>query len=108
MVKKKLYEVVCVSWTESEAGWGCRPDGCSLHLKESDRVTFYKEYLNNLPEEVPHEYSRMDGNPEIVYVSEDLFEKVNKSKNGIMLWESEYRKIQNNQPKPKKKTILEM
>ncbi len=46
-------------WTESERGWGYRPDGYTLHLTEEDRVlyvaTYYARY--NKQDVVPNEYS---------------------------------------------------
>ena len=85
----KLEEVVYVSWEESERGWGTRPDGCSLHLTESDFQAFEKEYWKRMPHEVPDEYSRPAGEPVIAYVNKKIYKDIKKSKNGIRLWSHE-------------------
>jgi hypothetical protein len=35
--------VIRQEWEESERGWGCRPDGYSLHLDKEDRNTYIKK-----------------------------------------------------------------
>ena len=76
------------TWTESESGWGQRPDGVSLHLNEGD----YKDYVKNFWEgkfgPAPHEYSREDGNTRVVYVSDDIYNKIKETKNGWRLWQN--------------------
>jgi hypothetical protein len=51
-------EIFVQLWEESEAGWGVRPDGASLHLNESDSLIYVKEYWDKMPDTVPAEYSR--------------------------------------------------
>lgn len=66
-----------ISWSESERGWGIRPDGFSLHKKASDLGFFLEEYTKNRPKEVPDEYDRPDGEVlKKVYVPDDLYEKI--------------------------------
>jgi hypothetical protein len=55
--------LVVQPWEESERGWGIRPDGYSIHLNETDRKRFVKEYWEEQPDYVPDEYSRPSGNP---------------------------------------------
>ena len=52
--------IVIQTWTESEKGWGTRPDGYSLHLSEQDLDKFVELYWKDMPAQVPHEYSRPD------------------------------------------------
>lgn len=83
---ENLETVIYVSWEESERGWGCRPDGCSLHLSEKDYHTFEKEYWNSMPDTAPDEYSRPAGRPVEVQVVQELYGRIQNSKNGIRLW----------------------
>jgi len=48
-------------WTESEAGWGQRPDGFILHLSLEDHKKFLDDYWDKMPKNVPCEYSYPDG-----------------------------------------------
>jgi len=36
-------------WTESEAGWGQRPDGFILHLSLEDHKKFLDDYWDKMP-----------------------------------------------------------
>lgn len=58
--------VVVQSWTESEAGWGMRPDGVSVHRSDAARRAYIYEETKNYTGPVPHEYSFPDGNPYMV------------------------------------------
>ena len=86
--KPKTFPVVVQKWEESERGWGCRPDGWTMHLSEADRAAFCKEYWARMPPrgpngEVPDEYTREDGSPYVMDVDEETYNKVKASKNGI-------------------------
>lgn len=83
---QKLEEVIYVSWEESEMGWGTRPDGFSIHLTEKDYRVFEKSYWDEMPKEVPHEYSRPAGSPTKVRVGRDLYNKIKKTKKGMRLY----------------------
>lgn len=55
-------------WEESEAGWGTRPDGYTLHKTEEDIQSFLKKMRDReaehlKPGEVPEEYTRPSGKP---------------------------------------------
>jgi len=58
-------EVIVQQWTETEQGWGSRPDGISVHFSEEQRIAYIKEYQDNLNKfwkgKVPREYSYPDG-----------------------------------------------
>ncbi len=84
--------VVKQDWDESERGWGIRPDGCSLHLTDKHKEEYIKEHWDEMPDEVPHEYSRLGGSAKLIEVSDELHEKVASSKNGVRLWQHELRK----------------
>jgi O-acetyl-ADP-ribose deacetylase (regulator of RNase III) len=87
---QKIWSNIAIleTWTESESGWGQRPDGVSLHLTEDD----YKEYVKNFWEgksgPAPHEYSREDGNTKVVYVNDDIYNEIKGTKNGLRLWQN--------------------
>ena len=77
-------EVLYMSWSESERGWGQRPDGYSFHLTEGDRVSFVEEYWKGMPEgPAPDEYSRPDDNPRRIKVTEKVYKKIKRSKFGL-------------------------
>ena len=85
--------VVCQLWLESERGWGHRPDGASLHLTAEDAKLYAKDYWDSMPAAVPDEYSREDGSTFIIDVDDDLYAKIKSSKNGIRMWQHEYREM---------------
>lgn len=64
---KVFYE----TWTESESGWGQRPDGCSLHVSKEERNKYVKEYWSEMPDETPVEYSRPDDNGKYIDIPDD-------------------------------------
>jgi len=84
-----------ITWTESERGWGQRPDGASLHLTKEDGAAYVKNYWAE--EKVrndaagggtPDEYERPDSEGTRVLVSTDLLARVKAGKdgNGIRVW----------------------
>lgn len=77
---------VMETWTESEADWGTRPDGVSLHLTKEDYESFTKEYWNdNGGGSTPAEYSREDGRTQVVNVTDDVYKEIEETKNGLRL-----------------------
>lgn len=60
-MKVTRYEAFQIDWTESESGWGQRPDGSSLHATEEDARSFINEYYEKLRkhygDRTPNEYS---------------------------------------------------
>ena len=81
--------VIKVPWVEYERGWGQRPDGYSLHLNVSDAHNFINEYWAKQPPReggmAPDEYSAPEHTSawDIVEVTDETYEKVSLSKNGI-------------------------
>jgi len=80
-------KVICQKWLESEAGWGTRPDGYTLHLTEAHRVRFVAEFWRkqkeHLGEETPPEYTREDGEPYECPVTRTIYLAVQESGDGI-------------------------
>lgn len=75
-------------WEESEAGWGTRPDGYTLHVRVEDIDAFLKVMRDGEYETykgaVPPEYSRPSGAPrQGVIADADLDARVRASKCGI-------------------------
>lgn len=77
------HTVIVQKWEESERGWGTRPDGYSLHLTDADRVEFINEYWKGMPSEIPDEYSRPSGTPYTATVTDEVYNEVKESENGI-------------------------
>ncbi len=78
--------VIKEDWDESEAGWGVRPDGYSLHRNRTDLKSYVAAYWKRMPKAVPHEYSRPSESPEVVGVDEKTYKQVVKSEYGIRCW----------------------
>lgn len=82
------YTAYAVSWTESEAGWGCRGDGWSIHKDEAEVSKYQQEYWARQPKETPHEYSRPDSEKcQLIKVSEALYKQVHKN-GSVRIWEN--------------------
>ena len=81
--------LVVQRWTESERGWGQRPDGYSVHRSHVDRDAFVQAYWDSMPDETPDEYSRPEGSPVVVRaaVSADL-ESAMLADRGARVWQS--------------------
>ncbi len=95
--QKSLRLVICQEWIEYERGWGCRPDGCSLHLSEADRQAFCAAYWAKMPPKIggraPDEYSTENGSPYVAVVSAELYASLqdSKAKHGLWLLQAEMR-----------------
>ena len=83
----KVKTVLCQRWEESERGWGCRPDGYSLHISETNLQKFIKEHekylLNTYGHDAPYEYSRPEGESYEISVDKETYEKVQSQKFGL-------------------------
>ena len=84
--KPKTYTVVCVRWLESEAGWGQKPDGYSLHRTVEDARKYIDNYWDEQPKlpkgTVPSYYFRPDGDPFPVTAKLSTYKKIKG--NGIL------------------------
>lgn len=69
-------KVVCLLWEESERGWGCRPDGYSLHHTPSDMEAYIRQYNASRQKAVPDEYDRPCSSHYFVYVSDEAYLKI--------------------------------
>jgi len=96
-LEMSLESVIYVSWEESERGWGTRPDGCSLHLGEIDYRKYVKDYWDRQPDKInglaPDEYSRPAGSPVEVFVSQNLYNRIKESENGLRFWKHQETKL---------------
>lgn len=53
-----MEKMVIIEWTEYERGWGCRPDGCSIHADAQSAQSYVNaEYAKRDRNYVPDEYS---------------------------------------------------
>jgi hypothetical protein len=95
---RELEEAVFVCWEESEAGWGTRPDGCSLHLSVEDSQRYIKDYWKRMPKQVPDEYSRPASSSQKVLVSRSIYGKIKRATKsrpyGLRLFEDELNKLE--------------
>lgn len=78
---------LCQVWTESEKGWGQRPDGYSLHLTKEAHERYVRENWGNRDHSkgVPDEYSRPEGEPFLVEITPEQNAKLRGATNGIRL-----------------------
>lgn len=87
---------ILMTWTESERGWGCRPDGASLHLSQESLKKYIADYWAKEKERnpsgvTPHEYTRPDGeNGRVCLVTDDLYEDIRMSEGGYRMWQGDY------------------
>lgn len=56
-----IVKVRVQQWEESEAGWGTRPDGYSIHVDEEERITYLAGYVADRTGPAPAEYDRPTG-----------------------------------------------
>lgn len=72
------------SWEESEAGWGQRPDGYSLHLTHKAAKKYGSEFMKaqaeRLGKAVPSEYDRPCGQPYRVHVTAKILAEIRKGR----------------------------
>lgn len=81
------------TWTESERGWGTRPDGISIHKSKEDYQIYMEKFCKEQSSEVPDEYSRADSKLRVANISDRLYEKMTLSKNGIRIWQHNLKDI---------------
>lgn len=73
---RTLYTAYCINWTETERGWGTRPDGHTLHRDLATAQEYVAAHWARLPNDVvPDEYSRPD-KPFVVTVTEQQFRDI--------------------------------
>lgn len=84
------------TWTESERGWGVRPDGCSIHLNKDDYKSYVDEYWERMPKTAPDEYSRPDDSLIPMNISDELYGELVNTKNGLRLYQNSFREHNKN------------
>ncbi len=52
-----MIALYCVNWTESERGWGQRPDGYTLHKDFKTAKEFIDKHWDSMPPTTPDIYS---------------------------------------------------
>lgn len=76
--------VLVQTWSESERGWGTRPDGLSIHFSEEQRLKYIDEHWERYKEmygdKTPDEYDRPDrgGTYWATFVFEEADEDITK------------------------------
>ena len=79
------HKIVGQIWTESERGWGQRPDGFTLHDTKESCTAWVKKYWASMPSTSPDTYSFPDGDSFEVYVTEEVFEKITSNDNKTLV-----------------------
>jgi hypothetical protein len=94
--------IVIQEWEETERGWGCRPDGFSLHLTIADAKLYAKKHWDdekklNTSGGVPDEYTRECGSPQLMDVEDCVYEAVETAKKnkqpGVRVWCRDLKKL---------------
>jgi hypothetical protein len=89
-------------WEESERGWGCRPDGCSLHINPLNHSSYLKEiYSGRDVNNIPHEYDRIVGELIEVEIGDNLYNEIVNNGGNLRLAEysmNNLRKLQDLKP----------
>jgi len=83
-------QAILVEWTESERGWGIRPDGYSVHLTKQAADDYFKEYWDSMPKAAPDEYSRPADKSlwETIVIADELYNILVASRTGsVRLWQ---------------------
>jgi len=80
---KDFAPAIVVYWTESEAGWGPRPDGLTVFTCREDAVAAIKKHWDGEKEKnpsgaTPSLYWR-PGDPQLCVVRKDVFETIDSS-----------------------------
>lgn len=82
------FNAIGQQWEESEAGWGNRPDGYTLHVDKDAHKTFLDADTKKKEEDfkktgvVPECYTRTSGAPFEVQLDDKTLEELKASKTG--------------------------
>lgn len=86
--KADNFKVYAVFWEESEAGWGCRPDGVTVHVTKALAEEYinkvHADYLKKYGNVTPGCYSRVSCGPKEVTVTRSVYKACNE-KNVVSL-----------------------
>jgi hypothetical protein len=82
-----MFPVVMQQWTETERGWGRRPDGITLHLNRAHRDIYVNAFnaKHNSKKATPEEYTFADGEPTVIDVSAEAYEAIKQSGGTVQL-----------------------
>jgi hypothetical protein len=86
-----MFPIVVQKWEESEAGWGTRPDGWTMHLNMEAHAAYMKQFTEDQRADyartgvVPDEYTKSSGDPYPMDVDEATYEKI-KASPKKMIW----------------------
>ena len=78
----KTFPIVVQKWEETERGWGCRPDGWTMHLNVAAHAAYLKareaEHKADYARTgvVPDEYTRPSGTAYPMDVDEATYNKI--------------------------------
>lgn len=75
-----MNKVILQRWEESERNWGTHPDGCSLHLTDSDRDSYIKEIYKDRTDDVPDVYERVIGSSLVAFIEDGLYDMIQNEK----------------------------
>ena len=94
-MEREMKQAWYMSWEESEAGWGTRPDGCSLHETSEHYRSYERAYWAKMPDVVPDEYCISAGELCQVSVSPTLYERIKDCSNrhGLSLSSEQEREL---------------
>lgn len=91
---------VLITWIESEAGWGQRPDGASLHLTQEDADAYVRAYWDSMPPRdengmAPSLYWRPTSAGTTVLVDGQLAGRLEEAREerGVRIGEMKYREM---------------
>lgn len=91
----KTHTVIGQNWEESEAGWGIRPDGFTLHLNLEDHKEYVdgylarqKEYYDGTlgPGVTPSEYTRTSGDPKPIIINDETYQALVQFRHKKGMW----------------------
>ena len=84
-------KAICLGWEESEAGWGTRPDGISIHTTSEEADRYVQAYNDCLHKECPAEYDRPTTGKKIkVEVCDELAKRITGDKQSCRLYRHNY------------------
>lgn len=86
-MKKVVYELVAINWTEYERGWGCRPDGWTVYKTMNAALAVVRDDIDEKLKTdggVPDDYS-VPSKPFVIRLDKKTHDKliaqINKGKN---------------------------
>ena len=86
-----MEQAFAFTWTESERGWGTRPDGFSVHVSAEEALQYVERHWASFPSgRAPDEYDRPDSEKPFGVVLQDAaFARLLKEKKSVRLWQNQ-------------------